>query len=107
MHTHFDAEESVAFAPSGARSRGGAITVVTTAAGLPTEIRIDAGQLRRGADALATEITALCREAALAAGVALRSEMMRNGADAASLSAAGLPTHDDLVAAELRADDRR
>ncbi|GAB19919.1 hypothetical protein GOEFS_096_00960 [Gordonia effusa NBRC 100432] len=90
--------------PSRARSRSGTIAVTTTPAGLPTSITIDDAELRRDPDRLAAQILALCRQAALAAGIRLREELSRNGFGADSLASTGLPTVDDLAAAERAAD---
>ena len=100
------AQVPAAFQMSSARSRSGAITVVTTPQGLPTRVRIDRSQLEKRPDVLADEILRLCRQSAMAAGIRWRDELLEAGASRDVVDAMGLPTADDLSHAEQLDDER-
>ena len=102
-----DPQERVpaAFQMSSARSRSGAISVVTTPQGLPTHIRIERSQLEKRPDLLADEILRLCRQSAMAAGIRWRDELLEAGATRDVVDALGLPTTDDLSRAEQFDDE--
>ncbi|GAB40900.1 hypothetical protein [Gordonia sputi] len=100
------AQVPAAFRMSSARSRSGAITVVTTPQGLPTRVRIDRSQLEKRPDVLADEILRLCRQSAMAAGIRWRDELLEAGASRDVVDAMGLPTTDDLSRAEQLDDER-
>jgi hypothetical protein len=89
------------------RSRTGTIAVVTTERGLPTALKIDRGELARPPQELAGEILALCKLSALRAQVAYRRGLEEKGFAPSVIRELGLPTDDDLAAAEqaLFADD--
>lgn len=91
---------SAAFQMSQARSRSGALAVVTTPQGLPTSIRIDNSQLAKQPQVLATEILRLCRQSAMAAGIRLREQMAAAGTPTEVIDALRLPEPDDLARAE-------
>ncbi|MFC7753918.1 hypothetical protein [Tsukamurella soli] len=59
--------------------------------GTPLEVVIEQSEMRRGADALARDIVALCREAARTAGLARRAELARAGVGGRVLGYMGLP----------------
>ncbi|HNP58780.1 MAG TPA: hypothetical protein PK331_02950 [Gordonia sp. (in: high G+C Gram-positive bacteria)] len=79
------------------RSRSGAITVTTTAHGLPVAVRITESAMAMGAEALAARVLELCREGAMTAGVRLRELMSADGVDDDVLATMALPTADDLA----------
>lgn len=96
---------SAAFQTSQARSRSGALAVVTTPQGLPVAIRIDNSQLTKQPQALANEILRLCRQSAMVAGIRLREQMTAQGTASEVIDALKLPRPDDLARAEHHDDD--
>lgn len=88
------------------RSRSGAITVTTTAQGLPVAVRLTDSAMGLGADTLAARILALCGEGRIAAGVALREAVAAQGVGDEVLDMMGLATVEDLARAQS-ADDAR
>lgn len=98
------AASSAAFQLSQARSRSGAIAVVTTPAGLPVSVRIDNSQLSKQPQVLADEILRLCRQSAMAAGIRLRRELCESGASREVIDALNLPEPGDLARVEHRDD---
>lgn len=88
------------FTPSSARSRSGAIAVVTTPQGLPTAIAIDDSALAKDPAVLGTEILNLCRQSAMAAGIRWREELLAAGVERSVVESMKLPTPDDLARAE-------
>lgn len=85
-------------------SRSGAVTVTCTAAGLPVRMRLSSAAVRRTPTALAREILALCQLARTSAGLQARSELSGQGVTDEALSLLGLPSRQELVAAEAAAD---
>ncbi|GED99482.1 hypothetical protein [Gordonia crocea] len=86
------------------RSRSGAITVTTTAHGLPVAVRISDAALGMGADAVAARVLALCDEGRIAASVRLREHLAATGVDDEVLAAMSLSTADDLARAQSAED---
>lgn len=86
------------------RSRSGAITVTTTAHGLPVAVRIADSAMAMGAEALAARVLALCREGAMTAGVRLREMLAADGIDDDVLATMSLPTADDLARTQSALD---
>ncbi|MCL2534347.1 MAG: hypothetical protein FWE39_09285 [Nocardiaceae bacterium] len=90
-------------ATAAAFNRARTIAVRATETGLPIDIRIDRSELRYGGERLAQEILRLCRDAGREAGARRREELASEGMPAHVLDRLGLPTRDDVAAAE-RAD---
>lgn len=90
---------------STAQRRDGGIRVRTDEVGRPLEIRLEASQLHRSAEALGGDILALCRIAGTRAGVGRRAELAAAGVPADTLAELGLPTRDRLADLESRFDD--
>ncbi|WP_124247491.1 hypothetical protein [Gordonia sp. X0973] len=88
-----------------AATRSGSIVVETTEQGLPRAITIEASEMDQPAAVLAKRIVGLCRQAALTAGLRRREQLVAAGVDSATLSYMGLPTADDVRAAEDESDD--
>jgi hypothetical protein len=82
------------------RSASGTISVLTTERGLPVALRIDAVELRKPPQQLASGILALCRLSAVRAQVTRRRHLHENGYDAAVIRNLALATEDDLARAE-------
>lgn len=76
------------------------VAVRATETGLPVDIRIDRRELRFGGEHLAREILRLCAEAGREAGARRRDELARAGMSSEVLDRLGLPTRDDVAAAE-------
>ncbi|QKT08143.1 hypothetical protein HUN08_13795 [Gordonia sp. X0973] len=87
------------------RSRSGAISVTTTAQGLPVEVTIAESALRLGARAIAAQVLALCEQGRVSAGVRLRETLTCDGVDEELLALMGLATADDLARIQSDADD--
>ncbi|MEE3850995.1 hypothetical protein VZC37_11670 [Gordonia sp. LSe1-13] len=85
---------------STARSRSGALAVVTTPQGLPVSVRIDNSALSKEPSALADEILRLCRQSAMVAGIRLREQLLASGVQRDVVDAMKLPRADDLARAE-------
>ncbi|MYR08827.1 hypothetical protein GTV32_22040 [Gordonia sp. SID5947] len=100
-----DIESDVAQALSSARSRSGAISVVTTPQGLPMSVRLDQSALSKESATLAGEILRLCQQSATAAGIRLREHLVASGVARDVVDAMKLPRPDDLARAE-QLDDR-
>ncbi|MBD1318710.1 hypothetical protein G3I13_12305 [Streptomyces sp. SID6673] len=90
---------------SSARSRSGAVSVVTTPQGLPMSVRIDNSALSKEPTVLAGEILRLCQQSAMAAGIRLREQLVASGVARDVVDAMKLPRPDDLARAE-QLDDR-
>ncbi|RPA61141.1 hypothetical protein EF294_10935 [Gordonia oryzae] len=90
---------------SSARSRDGAISVITTPAGLPLAVRIDDTQLRKHPQAVAADVLRLCQQSAMASAIRLRARLLDAGTPTEVVESLGLPRPDDLAGAELRDDD--
>ncbi|MFC4745569.1 hypothetical protein [Gordonia hankookensis] len=106
--TRRSAEENdvdAAHALSSARSRSGAVSVVTTPQGLPMSVRIDNSALSKEPTVLAGEILRLCQQSAMAAGIRLREQLVASGVARDVVDAMKLPRPDDLARAE-QLDDR-
>ncbi|WP_430333620.1 hypothetical protein [Rhodococcus sp. ACT016] len=86
-----------------AANRARTIAVRATETGLPMDIHIDRGELRYGGEHLAREILRLCREAGREAGARRREDLAREGMPGHVLDRLGLPTRDDVAAAEQAA----
>ena len=84
----------------------GAITVTTTAHGLPVAVRITESAMAMGAEALAARVLELCREGAMTAGVRLRELMSADGVDDDVPATMALPTADDLARVQSVLDAR-
>ncbi|WP_238526421.1 hypothetical protein [Gordonia neofelifaecis] len=65
---------------------------------------ISARAMRRTPAALAGEILALCRLAGATAGVRMRGDLAERGVADDALALLGLPSRNELVAAEAAAD---
>lgn len=76
------------------------VAVRATETGLPVDVRIDRRELRFGGEHLAREILRLCAEAGREAGARRRDELARAGMSGEVLDRLGLPTRDDVAAAE-------
>ncbi|WP_305092264.1 hypothetical protein [Prescottella sp. R16] len=96
--------ESTASAPppptAVATNRAGTVTVRATETGLPVGLRIDRRELRYGGEELARQILDLCRSAGRDAGMQRREQLARDGVAPDLLDRLGLPTRDDVAAAE-------
>lgn len=88
-----------------AATRSGSIVVETTEQGLPRAITIEASEMDQPASALARRILRLCQQSALQAGLRRREQLVAAGVDSQTLSYLGLPTADDVLAAEDESDD--
>jgi hypothetical protein len=86
-------------------NRARTVAVRATETGLPVDIRIDRSELRYGGEHLAREILRLCREAGREAGARRRDELAREGMPRDVLDRLGLPTRDDVAAAEQAEDE--
>jgi hypothetical protein len=86
-------------------NRARTVAVRATETGLPVDIRIDRSELRYGGEHLAPEILRLCREAGREAGARRRDELAREGMPRDVLDRLGLPTRDDVAAAEQAEDE--
>ncbi|MEU2177744.1 hypothetical protein ABZ552_26325 [Nocardia sp. NPDC019219] len=84
-----------------ATSLTGSISVRTTEMGLPLGVKVDADQLRRDPEALASEILRLCKQAANRAGLARRAQLRQLGWTSEMLSLTGLPTEQQVAAQEI------
>ncbi|WP_137724620.1 hypothetical protein [Prescottella subtropica] len=83
-----------------ATNRAGTVTVRATETGLPVGVRIDRRELRFGGTELARQLLVLCRDAGRDAGAQRRDRLVRDGVPAELLDRLGLPTHDDVAAAD-------
>ncbi|MGV9713779.1 hypothetical protein ACWDTI_24330 [Gordonia sp. NPDC003424] len=92
-------------ATSEARSRSGALAVITTPQGLPLSVRIADSALYKHPSALGDEILRLCRQASMAAGIRLREHLIGSGVERGVVDAMKLPTADDLARVEQADDD--
>ncbi len=88
-----------------ATSRTGSITVRTTEQGLPLGISVDAAELKRDPQALASEVVRLCKQAANRAALARRKEFEEAGVAPDMLRMMRLPTVEEVAQAELREED--
>jgi hypothetical protein len=82
------------------RSRGGTISVRTTERGLPVALRLDATELTKPPEQLASDIMALCRLSAARAQVARRRDLAEKGYSPAVIRELQLATEDELAKAE-------
>ena len=83
-----------------ARTPTGSISVVTTASGLPTALKIDPRELKKAPRQLADEILALCRLSAMRGQVAHRRDMVEQGYSSSTISVMNLATEEQLVKTE-------
>jgi len=90
---------------SAATNRAGTITVRATSQGMPVEVKIERGELRFGADALAAEILRLCRLATVEAGAKRRELLGKHGVPDDILDRLALPTRESATAAAEQSDD--
>ena len=90
------AAATVAVAVNHART----VAVRATDTGLPVDIRVDRREMRFGGEHLAREILRLCRGAGREAGARRRDELSQAGLSGEVLDRLGLPTRDDVAAAE-------
>ncbi|GAB09951.1 hypothetical protein GOARA_050_00130 [Gordonia araii NBRC 100433] len=88
------------------QSRSGAVTVTTTAQGLPVAIRLADSAMRLGADALASQVLALCEQGRIAASVRLRELLAADGVDDEVLATMSLATTDDLARVQAVDDEQ-
>ncbi len=82
------------------RSRRGTISVLTTERGLPVALRLDAVELQKPPQQLASDIMSLCRLSAARAQVARRRELAEKGFSAEVVRSLHLATEEDLTRAE-------
>lgn len=96
-----------AYSTGQAALRGGEIVVTATEFGLPLNLHVDSGQLRRDPADLADDLLRLCRLAANRAGSARRTELTHLGLPDNALDLLGLPTQDTVERTELGDEDSR
>ncbi|MFT3900782.1 MAG: hypothetical protein QM728_11155 [Gordonia sp. (in: high G+C Gram-positive bacteria)] len=88
------------------RSRSGAITVTTTAHGLPVAVQLGESAMTMGAGALADAVLGLCAQGRLAASARLREILRADGIDDEVLATMALATAEDVARAQSVEDDR-
>lgn len=86
-------------------NRAGTVTVRATNQGLPVEVKIDRGELRYGAQALADEVMRLCKLATVEAGARRRELLASTGIPDDILDRLGLPTRQAAIAQAEKDDD--
>ncbi|WP_245650372.1 hypothetical protein [Nocardia harenae] len=82
----------------------GSISVRTTEHGLPLGVALEPDQLRRDPAQLAAELLRLCQQSAARAGVARRENLKAAGFTPEMLALTGLPTEQEVAAAEIIAE---
>jgi hypothetical protein len=94
-------------APQPVVSRTSDISVTTTERGLPTRLKIGAGEMSRTPDDLAAEILSLCQLSARRLQVARRRALLERGFTPAVIRGLNLATEEELAEAEeaARGDD--
>ncbi|QBJ95412.1 hypothetical protein ERC79_05150 [Rhodococcus sp. ABRD24] len=88
-----------------AHNRARTVAVRATESGLPLDVLIDARELQYGGPRLADQILRLCQQAAREAGARRREELARDGVPAELLDRLGLPTRDQVAAAQQIDDE--
>lgn len=93
--------------PQAVASHTADISVRTTERGLPTQLKIGAGEMSRAPDDLAREILSLCQLSAQRLQVARRRKLLERGFSPAVIRGLNLATEEDLANAEeaVRGDD--
>lgn len=88
-------------------SRTADISVRTTERGLPTEVKIGPGEMKRAPEDLAAEILSLCQLSAMRLQVARRRHLLERGFNPVVIRGLNLATEEDLAKAEeeARGDD--